>query len=90
MAKGRLSPVLADWCPPYSGYHLFYSSRRQSSAAFALVAEALRDGRRETEHRDESPGAMPLRSPSPMRSRRVPSTSAMSRLPNPDRLGGSG
>lgn len=40
--KGRLRRVLADWCPPYSGYHLFYPSRRQSSAAFRLVVEALR------------------------------------------------
>ena len=42
VAKGRLKRVLADWCPAYSGYHLFYPSRRQSSAAFALVVEALR------------------------------------------------
>ncbi len=42
MAKGRLKRVLADWCPAYSGYHLFYPSRRQSSAAFALVVDALR------------------------------------------------
>jgi DNA-binding transcriptional LysR family regulator len=42
LAKGRLKRVLADWCPPYSGYHLFYPSRRQSSAAFALVVNALR------------------------------------------------
>jgi len=42
VAKGRLKRVLADWCPPYSGYHLFYPSRRQSSAAFALLVEALR------------------------------------------------
>lgn len=42
VAKGRLNRVLAEWCPPYSGYHLFYPSRRQSSAAFALVVEALR------------------------------------------------
>jgi DNA-binding transcriptional LysR family regulator len=41
-AKGRLKRVLADWCPPYSGYHLYYPSRRQSSAAFALVVNALR------------------------------------------------
>lgn len=40
--KGRLVRVLADWCPPYSGYHLFYPSRRQSSAAFNLVVDALR------------------------------------------------
>ena len=42
VAKRRLRRVLADWCPPYSGYHLFYPSRRQSSAAFALVVDALR------------------------------------------------
>jgi DNA-binding transcriptional LysR family regulator len=42
LAKGRLRRVLADWCPPYSGYHLFYPSRRQASAAFALVVDALR------------------------------------------------
>src|SRR5215475_715645 len=42
LEKGRLKRVLADWCPPYSGYHLFYPSRRQSSAAFALVVQALR------------------------------------------------
>jgi DNA-binding transcriptional LysR family regulator len=39
---GRLKRVLEDWCLPYSGYHLFYPSRRQSSAAFALVVNALR------------------------------------------------
>ena len=42
IARGRLKRVLADWCPPFSGYHLWYPSRRQSSAAFALVVEALR------------------------------------------------
>src|SRR3954451_684127 len=42
IAKARLRRVLEDWCPPYSGYHLFYPSRRQSSAAFNLVVEALR------------------------------------------------
>src|SRR5256885_2316827 len=42
VAKSRLRRVLADWCPPYSGYHLYYPSRRQPSAAFNLVVEALR------------------------------------------------
>jgi DNA-binding transcriptional LysR family regulator len=42
LAKGRLKRVLEDWCPPFSGYHLYYPSRRQSSAAFALLVEALR------------------------------------------------
>ena len=41
-AHGHLKRVLEDWCLPYSGYHLFYPSRRQSSAAFALVIDALR------------------------------------------------
>jgi DNA-binding transcriptional LysR family regulator len=41
IAKGRLKRVLEAWCPPYSGYHLYYPSRRQSSA-FALLVEALR------------------------------------------------
>jgi DNA-binding transcriptional LysR family regulator len=39
---GQLVRVLADWCPPFSGYHLYYPSRRQPSAAFALLVEALR------------------------------------------------
>jgi DNA-binding transcriptional LysR family regulator len=42
LAKGRLTQVLEDWCPPYSGYHLYYPSRRQSSAAFTLLVDALR------------------------------------------------
>jgi len=42
IAKGRLKRVLEDWLPPFCGYHLWYPSRRQSSAAFQLVVEALR------------------------------------------------
>jgi len=42
LAKRRLKRVLEDWCLPYSGYHLWYPSRRQSSAAFALLVDALR------------------------------------------------
>src|SRR5437660_7785823 len=41
-ARSRLKRVLEDWCLPYSGYHLWYPSRRQSSAAFALLVDALR------------------------------------------------
>src|SRR6516165_2764178 len=40
LAKGRLRRLLGDWCPPYSGYHLYYPSRRQSTPAFALFVEA--------------------------------------------------
>ena len=42
LAKRRLKRVLEDWCPPWSGYHLYYPSRRQPSAAFALLVDALR------------------------------------------------
>jgi DNA-binding transcriptional LysR family regulator len=42
LANGNLKRVLEDWCLPYSGYHLWYPSRRQSSAAFALLVDALR------------------------------------------------
>jgi DNA-binding transcriptional LysR family regulator len=42
VAEGRLVPVLEDWCPPFPGYHLYYPSRRQPSAAFSLLVDALR------------------------------------------------
>ncbi|MBB4000854.1 DNA-binding transcriptional LysR family regulator [Aureimonas pseudogalii] len=43
IASGRLVQVLSDWCPSYPGYHLCYPSRRQASAAFKIVLEALRE-----------------------------------------------
>jgi DNA-binding transcriptional LysR family regulator len=42
VTDGRLVRVLGDWCPPFSGYHLYYPSRRQAAPAFALLVEALR------------------------------------------------
>ena len=42
LADGQLVRVLADWCPPYPGYHLYYPSRRQPTPAFSLLVEALR------------------------------------------------
>lgn len=42
IAAGRLVQVLDDWCPPFSGYHLYYPSRRQPTPAFAVLIEALR------------------------------------------------
>jgi DNA-binding transcriptional LysR family regulator len=42
LADGRLVRVLADWCPPFPGYHLYYPSRRQQSPAFGLLVDALR------------------------------------------------
>jgi DNA-binding transcriptional LysR family regulator len=55
LARGELVRVLGNWCPPYSGYHLYYPSRRQPSAAFALVVDALR-------YRAGEGGAKPLAS----------------------------
>jgi len=42
VAAGRLTRVLDDWCEPFTGYHFYYASRRQSSGALAVVIEALR------------------------------------------------
>lgn len=42
VADGRLIRVLEDWCQPFSGYHLYYPSRRQATPAFALLVDALR------------------------------------------------
>lgn len=42
LEEGRLVRVLEDWCQPFSGYHLYYPSRRQPSPAFSLVVDALR------------------------------------------------
>lgn len=40
--SGALVRLLSDWCPPFPGYHLYYPSRRQPTAAFSLLVEALR------------------------------------------------
>jgi DNA-binding transcriptional LysR family regulator len=40
--NGTLIRFLDDWCPSFSGYYLYYPSRRQHTSAFALFVEALR------------------------------------------------
>lgn len=42
LAGGRLESVLADWCPTFPGWHVYYPSRRQSMRALTLVVDALR------------------------------------------------
>jgi DNA-binding transcriptional LysR family regulator len=42
LSDGRLVEALADWSPPFSGYHLYYPSRRQPTPAFSLLVDALR------------------------------------------------
>ncbi|MBM7335468.1 LysR family transcriptional regulator [Alloalcanivorax marinus] len=39
---GTLRRVLADWCPPFDGYYLCYSGRRNISSAFRLVIDRLK------------------------------------------------
>lgn len=42
IANGTLVRVLADWCPPFDGFYLCYSDRRNISSAFRLVIDRLR------------------------------------------------
>ncbi len=42
LADGRLEVILSDWCPYFSGFHLYYPNRRQASPAFSAFVEALR------------------------------------------------
>jgi DNA-binding transcriptional LysR family regulator len=42
IASGALVQVLDDWSPMFSGYYLYYPSRRQNSPAFAAIIDALR------------------------------------------------
>ena len=42
VADGRLVQVLDDWCPAFSGYHLYYPNRRHLTPAFGLLVDALR------------------------------------------------
>jgi DNA-binding transcriptional LysR family regulator len=40
--SGRLVRLLDEWCPPTPGFHIYYPSRRQPTAAFTLLIDALR------------------------------------------------
>lgn len=40
--RGELIEILAEWSPPFPGYHLYYPSRRQPTPAFSVLVEALR------------------------------------------------
>jgi DNA-binding transcriptional LysR family regulator len=42
LRAGIVERVLEEWCPPFSGYHLYYPDRRQLPPAFALLVNALR------------------------------------------------
>lgn len=40
--SGALQEVLGEWSESFPGYHLYYSTRRQQSAAFGIVLNTLR------------------------------------------------
>lgn len=42
LESGALVRVLADWCPPFPGYFLYYPSRKQQSRALSALIEVLR------------------------------------------------
>lgn len=42
LENGRLIRLLADWTPPFPGFHLYYSSRRQMRPVLAAFIEAVR------------------------------------------------
>ncbi|WP_447295708.1 LysR substrate-binding domain-containing protein, partial [Acinetobacter baumannii] len=39
LAAGRLERVLADWCAPFPGFHLYYPNRRNHPAALSTVID---------------------------------------------------
>jgi len=42
IAEGKLQSVLLDWCEPFTGYYLYYPSRKQHTAAFSKLIDAVR------------------------------------------------
>jgi DNA-binding transcriptional LysR family regulator len=43
IAAGRLVQVLDVWLPKFAGYHFYYPTRRQNSAAFTVIVNTLRE-----------------------------------------------
>lgn len=44
IAAGRLVRVLEDWCPYYSGFYLYYPSRRRAPAPLRAFIDFIREG----------------------------------------------
>lgn len=42
IAEGKLQSVLQDWCEPFTGYYLYYPSRKQHTSAFSKLIDAVR------------------------------------------------
>lgn len=43
IARGALHPVLEDWAPVGSGFHIYYSSRHQVPAGLRLLVDMIRE-----------------------------------------------
>ena len=43
LAAGRLEPVLADWCPPGPGLHLYWPGHRQVPPALRALVDVARE-----------------------------------------------
>lgn len=43
IAQGRLVRVLEDWCPYYSGFYLYYPSRRRAPAPLRVFIDFLKE-----------------------------------------------
>jgi DNA-binding transcriptional LysR family regulator len=42
IGRGELVRVLEDWCPPFDGYFLYYTSRRHQPPTLQALIDALR------------------------------------------------
>ncbi|WP_244564792.1 LysR substrate-binding domain-containing protein [Rhizobium sullae] len=42
LASGQLTQVLADWTPPFPGFHFYYPSRRQMRPVLAAFLDLVR------------------------------------------------
>lgn len=42
LEEGKLVQVLAEWCAPFAGYHIYYPSRHLLSPAFQVLLQTLR------------------------------------------------
>lgn len=51
LAERRLVRLLADWTPPFRGFHLYYPSRRQIRPVLSAFIEAVRASARSREDR---------------------------------------
>lgn len=42
LSTGKLVRVLEEWCPPFPGFHLYFSARRQMAASLRALIDFIR------------------------------------------------